>query len=80
MSFTLQQRFAAALEARGETLVRVTTRYLVYTRRRPLNDRGYVGEIPTYFYLGKSGAVRVGRTSSESSAVREDLKRRLLSE
>ncbi len=80
MSATLQKRFAAALEARGEVLVKKTERYWVYTRRRPLTDRGWIGNTPLYYYLGKAGAVRVGRTIAESSAVREELKHRLLSE
>jgi hypothetical protein len=81
MSATLQERFAAALETRGETLVKKTSKYWVYTRTRAITNASFIrtSEV-TYFYLGRAGALRVGRTSSESRPVRPDLKAQLLSE
>lgn len=81
MSFPLQQRFAAALEARGETLVKKTARYLVYTRTAALGSPVSGGRAPKgFFYLGKAGSLRAGWTFAESRPVRPDLKAQLLAE
>lgn len=77
MSATLQERFAAALEARGETLVKKTAKAWVYTRTRPLNPDGLLGG-ELYFYLGRRGSLRVGATIADSGPVRNTLKQRLL--
>ena len=70
---TLQQRFAAALLARGEVEVKRTHRYIVLTSRL---REGEAGE--RFFYLGEAGALRRGRTVSESYPVSGALKKILL--
>jgi len=75
MSMTLQQRFAKALEGRGEKRVKTTAKYWVYSLTGSTIDGHAV-----FLYLGKSGSLRIGRTISESHPVAASGKQRLLAE
>lgn len=55
---TLQQRLQYALSLRGETLVRHQGDFIVMTR-----DNG------GYYFIGPSGALRVGRVKSATSSL-----------
>jgi hypothetical protein len=69
---TMQEKFAAALVARGETEVPTKSRkYRTFTRT--WNDQR-IG----YFFLGKAGALRVGARSSSSIPVSDADKARIL--
>lgn len=70
MAKTMQERFAAALEGRGERIVKRTFRYIVYSR----NHGG------GFYYLGRSGALRIGRTIADSVPARGEFKAALLQE
>jgi hypothetical protein len=72
---TMEQRFCAALEARGEALVR-TGKYRVYTRTKgmPLSAR------PSFYYVGASGALRVGCAAVGSIPAGRKFKEILLAE
>ena len=68
---TLQQRLVEALVASGRgTPVESRSRKYI-TLKRP-DGR--------FFYVGKAGALRFGRTVSESMAAPDDFKQRLLAE
>ncbi|QNT69131.1 hypothetical protein [Defluviicoccus vanus] len=68
---TLQQRLVDALVATGRgTIVPSRSRKYI-TLERP--DR-------SFFYVGRNGALRFGRTVTDSVAAPEDFKRRLLAE
>jgi hypothetical protein len=68
---TLQQRLVDALVATGRgTIVPSRSRRYV-TLERPDGS---------FFYVGKAGALRFGKTVSGSVAAPEDFKRRLLAE
>ena len=68
---TIRDRLIDALIAKGSSIVENarTRRYTVLTR--------YDGR-PGYLYVGRSGALRVGRTVSESRGIPEFVKARLL--
>lgn len=67
---TLQQRFISSLEAVG------------YTRVMNAKSRKYIvmhrAQEPGFYYVGSSGALRVGRSVSESHPVSDGVKRELL--
>ena len=68
---TLQQRLVDALVATGRgTIVPSRSRKYI-TLERP--DK-------SFFYVGRNGALRFGRTVTDSVAAPEDFKRRLLAE
>ena len=68
---TLRQRLVEALIATGRgTIVPSRSRKYV-TLKRPDGS---------YFYVGKAGALRFGKTGSDSVAAPDDFKRRLLAE
>jgi hypothetical protein len=68
---TLQQRLVDALVATGRgTIIESRSRKYV-TLKRP--DR-------TFFYVGKAGALRFGKTATDSVTAPDDFKRRLLAE
>jgi hypothetical protein len=68
---TLQQRLVDALVATGRgTLIESRSRKYI-TLKRP--DGGF-------YFVGKAGALRFGKTVSASMAAPEDFKRRLLEE
>ena len=68
---TLQQRLVDALVATGRgTLVESRSRKYV-TLKRPDGS---------FYFVGKAGALRFGKTVTASIAVPEDFKRRLLEE
>lgn len=67
---TLQQRLVDALVATGRGIVQSRSRKHV-TLKRPDGS---------FFYVGKAGALRFGKTVSGSIAAPDDLKRRLLQE
>jgi hypothetical protein len=56
---TLQDRFLLALQARGETEVKRLTGCIVVTRSKDGGD---------YYYLGKGGSLRFGKTRAGSYA------------
>jgi hypothetical protein len=75
MPATIHHRLVAALIARGESLVpKRSTKYTVLTRTR--RD---TGESLGFYFVGRAGALRVGRTVTESIPVPETIKKRLLS-
>lgn len=68
---TLQSRFAEALTRRGLRPIATKSRkYLVFADTSPHR----------YYYIGRSGSLRVGRCYSESVPVSNGHKRRLLGE
>lgn len=62
---TIHDQIVAGLTERGETLVKRTGRYTVMTRSK---------RVGTYYFIGKAGALRVGRNASSSLAVLPDFK------
>lgn len=64
---TLQDRFSQALESRGEKLIKTTFRYRVYSRAKG-----------GFYYLGRAGALRVGRTIANSFPCSEQFREQLL--
>lgn len=64
---TLQERYIEALIARGEKEVKLTAKRIVYSRAKG-----------GYYYLGKSGSLRVGSTSMGSIPVNSKFKAMLL--
>lgn len=67
---TLQQQYIAALQGRGCKIVPALTRkYVVLTR--PLKPG-------TFYYVGSSGALRVGRIATRTLPVSEQFKATLL--
>lgn len=66
---TIRDQLIQALERRGETIVQTakSTKFIVMTR-----------QAGGFYYLGKAGALRVGRTVAESRAA-EYLRDTLLS-
>jgi hypothetical protein len=69
---TMQEKFAAALVARGETEVPNRSRkYRTFTRT-------WNGQRIGYFFLGKAGTLRVGARSSSSMPVFDADKARIL--
>jgi hypothetical protein len=74
MPATIHDRLVAALIARGESLVpKRSTKYTVLTRTR--RD---TGESLGFYFVGRAGALRVGRTVTESSPVLPSVRKRLL--
>jgi len=69
---TIQQRLVAELTRLGETVVpdAKTKKYIVMTR-------GNAGRDGYFWYVGKSGALRTGKTVT-TSVPRDDYKRFLL--
>lgn len=74
---TVHDRLVAALQRRGETVVSGSrsTRYTVLTR-----TRRETGERVGFYYVGKAGALRAGRTVADSHPVGADFRARLLGE
>lgn len=66
---TLKDRFVAALEARGEKKVKETFKYAVYSRAAG-----------GFYYVGRSGALRVGNTVGGSVPVNNKVKAIMLGE
>jgi hypothetical protein len=76
MPATIHDRLVAALTARGETLVPGrSTKYTVLTRTK--RD---TGESLGFYFVGRAGALRVGRKVTESIPVSEAIKKKLLGE
>lgn len=69
----IHDRLVAALTARGESVVEDarTDKYMVVTR-----EAGKAG----FYYIGKAGALRAGRTVAENRPVAAALRARSLSE
>lgn len=67
---TLKERFIRALEARGQTFVKQTHKYTVYTRMPP----------GTFYYIGRSGSLRAGVSVQGSLPCSEAFKQKLLEE
>jgi hypothetical protein len=64
----LQQRYAAALLARGETrVVSSSTKWIKMTRKSG-----------GFYFLGKSGSLRYGGTRTNSKPTSHDFKEKLL--
>ncbi|HXF87900.1 MAG TPA: hypothetical protein VNK48_06085 [Xanthobacteraceae bacterium] len=70
---TIHDRLVAALLAQGERVVTEarTSRYTVLTRK---------GGEAGFYYIGKAGGLRIGRTVSTSHSVASSYRDRLLSE
>jgi hypothetical protein len=66
---TLQQRFLAALVARGESETKRLTSCIVVTRKAG-----------GFYYLGRSGGLRLGATRGGSLPVSDKFKSQLLEE
>ncbi len=64
---TLRDTIAKTLEAKDEKSVGFTKKFLIYTR-----------SAGGYYFLGKNGAVRVGRTVTTSIPLNEPARRALL--
>jgi hypothetical protein len=76
MPATIHDRLVAALIARGESLVpNRSTKYTVLTRTR--RD---TGESLGFYFVGRAGALRVGRKVTESIPLSDAIKKRLLGE
>ncbi len=79
MKSTLEQCLMAGLAARGEKLVKTTSRFRVFTRMKSL-----AGSVPTdgqtFFYVGSSGALRCGSTAGNSRPVMKAMKDKLVAE
>jgi hypothetical protein len=70
MTKSLRERFSEALKARGEhEVLSKSRRYLTFTRAKG-----------GFFFIGKSGSLRFGPSSSKSAAVGDRFKRMLLGE
>jgi hypothetical protein len=70
---TLRERYTAALIARGETLVKSTHKYDVYTRQA-----GPGGSTYHFYYIGRAGALRVGSSIASSTPCSDRFKQSLL--
>lgn len=68
---TFQERFIEGLLKRGETEVKRTARRIVYTRTVDGMKAGF-------YYLGKSGSLRIGHTIAGSIPVTSKFKCKLL--
>jgi len=86
---TIHNAVIAALEARGETMVMSrATSYVTYSRTwyvtlnstdnslRVISDVG----IKTYYYVTRGGALRIGRSYTESSPMAPRVKKLLYNE
>lgn len=69
MPTTLREKFIAALIARGETEVKHTFKYVVFTRNLAPD---------TFYYVGRNGALRAGRTIASSFPMSDAFKQKLL--
>lgn len=67
MAKTMQERFILALQKLGELEIKRTHKRIVYTRKAG-----------GYYYIGKSGSLRIGQTSVSSVPVNESFKKILL--
>lgn len=72
---TIHDRLVAALQHRGEAIIADTrsTRYTVLTR-----TRRETGEQVGFYFVGRAGALRAGRTVAESRPVGADFRAKLL--
>ena len=70
-NLTLQQRYTKALEARGWVVAKRLSRHIVM--ERPGDDQ-------VRYFIGRNGALRMGRTLSESKPRPEHFKRDLAAE
>ena len=68
----LRERYIDALKAKGSVEVESKSRKYV-TLTRPEQDG-------TFYFIGKSGAIRYGKNSSSSTAASPNFKQRLLGE
>jgi hypothetical protein len=76
MPATIHDRLVAALIARGESLApKQSSKYTVLTRTK--RD---TGESLGFYFVGRAGALRVGRKASETIPISEATKKRLLGE
>ena len=73
MAVNLQTKFVAVLEARGFAIVK-WGKYIV------MGHKGFVAKSgkPKFFYVGKSGALRVGINQASSIAMSDSFKSRQL--
>lgn len=65
---SLQSQYKAALESQGWEHSKDTAKYIVMAK----------GKSTSFIYLGKNGSVRVGKTVSNSGAVSENVKQKIL--
>ena len=76
MTMNRQQKFQMVLEHRGFAVVK-RGKYVVMGK-----DGFMLGKDgkPTYFYLGKSGSARIGKSQAKSNALSDNWKRLRLDE
>jgi len=67
MAKTLQERFVEAFWKMGEREVKRTSKYIVFSRTEG-----------SFYYIGRNGAVRVGRNVTDSVPLLPKTKQRLL--
>lgn len=78
---TQQERLLAAIEARGEKLIKTTAKYRVMTRTKTLQGVPIPPTAkPSFYYVGQAGAVRIGTTITESRPMLPISKAQLLNE
>jgi hypothetical protein len=74
MPATIRDRLVAALTAQGETLVPGrSSKYIVLTR-----TSRETGQKIGFYFVGRAGALRFGRTVTESIPVPVAIRRRIL--
>ena len=72
----MSHKFIVALLNRGETFVKYTGKYRVYTCSKAKGKDGR----PAFYYIGRSGAIRAGVTSANSKPLTGEAKQRLIDE
>ena len=74
MAKTLREQFIAGLLAMGETEVKRTSKYIVFTRK-------VIGPITNkFYYVGSHGALRVGTTTANSIPAATHIREMILAE
>lgn len=74
---TMLQCFIIALTNRGEKQVKRTNKWVMFTRSKMiLYDKPSEG----FYYIGKSGSLRVGKTVADSVPMSDKVKKMLLDE
>lgn len=78
---TQKELFVLALRARGAVLVKKNFKHDVYSRPGPAPLLAATKEpVTIYYYLGRSGSLRWGRTLASSRPVSDKFKAQLIAE
>lgn len=72
----MQHKFIVALLNRGETFVKYTGKYRVYTCTQQDDNN----DPPVFYYIGRSGGLRVGNNRANSRPVSNEFKQQLIQE